>query len=53
MENTPKPDEKTWVEEIQVQGGELVGKVQELLRDARPDGLPSASPTAKNWSRCR
>jgi hypothetical protein len=47
MENTPKPDEKTWVEEIQVQGGELVGKVQELLRDATATRVTICKPNGE------
>ncbi|MDX2005351.1 MAG: DUF4342 domain-containing protein [Meiothermus sp.] len=33
-QSTPPQGEKTWVEEVQVQGEQLIGKVQELLRDS-------------------
>ncbi|GEM84962.1 MAG: hypothetical protein KatS3mg074_032 [Meiothermus sp.] len=47
MDNTSKPEEKTWVEEIQVQGGELVGKIQELLRDATATRVTICKPNGE------
>ncbi|MCX8088322.1 MAG: DUF4342 domain-containing protein [Meiothermus ruber] len=47
MEDTPKPDQKTWVEEIQVQGSELVGKIQELLRDATATRVTICKPNGE------
>lgn len=47
MDNTPKPEEKTWVEEVQVQGSELVGKIQELLRDATATRVTICKPSGE------
>ncbi|GIW27535.1 MAG: hypothetical protein KatS3mg070_0898 [Meiothermus sp.] len=47
MEDTPKPDQKTWVEEIQVQGSELVSKIQELLRDATATRVTICKPNGE------
>jgi len=47
MDDTPKPQEKTWVEEVQVQGGELVGKIQELLRDATATRVTICKPNGE------
>lgn len=47
MDNTPKPGEKTWVDEIQVQGGELVGKIQELLRDSTATRVSICKPNGE------
>jgi len=47
MDNTPKPDEKTWVEEIQVQGSQLVNKIQELLRDATATRVTICKPNGE------
>lgn len=47
MEDAPRPDQKTWVEEIQVQGSELVSKIQELLRDATATRVTICKPNGE------
>ncbi len=47
MDNTPRPDQKTWIEEIQVQGSELVSKIQELLRDATATRVTICKPNGE------
>ncbi|WP_299429304.1 DUF4342 domain-containing protein [uncultured Meiothermus sp.] len=46
MDPTPGP-EKTWVEEVQVQGSELVNKIQELLRDATATRVTICKPNGE------
>lgn len=47
MEDSPKPEQKTWIEEIQVQGSELVSKIQELLRDATATRVTICKPNGE------
>lgn len=46
MSDAPK-DQKTWVEEVQVQGAELVSKIQELLRDSSATRVTICKPSGE------
>lgn len=41
------PKDKTWVEEVQVQGQELVTKIQELLRDSSATRVTICKPNGE------
>ncbi len=41
------PKEKSWVEEVQVQGTELVGKIQDLLRDSSATRVTICKPNGE------